>query len=326
MQVNPETRMGIVGTGVMGAYHTRVAAVLPGCQLAGIYDADNACAARVAQQYGVTAYRSLPELCEAVDAVIVATPTFTHARIATECLQAGVHVLLEKPIAATLAEAEALVALSAQAPGLLMIGHVERFNPAVSALQTLLDPSELFACELQRLSVAPGRDQSVDIIFDLMIHDFDLALALVGAPVSAHSAVGHCITGKNIDHASALLRFANGATAALTASAVSHERMRTGRFYTRNAVYTVDFANRQLWVHQHGKSSYARGNSEPYQAHHVEQLFIANIEPLVAEQEHFLEAIRHGTPPVTDAYAGLHALQLAYAVQTDVNNHLLAPV
>ncbi|HEY3377811.1 MAG TPA: Gfo/Idh/MocA family oxidoreductase, partial [Armatimonadota bacterium] len=211
--------MGVVGTGVMGGHHTRVAAMLPGCQLVGIYDANQARATEVADQFGAATFPSLDALCENVDAVIVASPTVTHAEVGAHCLQAGCHVLLEKPIAATVAEGEKLYAISQQSDRLLMIGHLERFNPAVTAVLSLISHDELFALELQRLSPTPGRDRSADIIFDLMIHDLDLLLAFTGSPIIAISAMGHYVRSDFIDHVTALLRSDKGVTATLTASA-----------------------------------------------------------------------------------------------------------
>ncbi|HEY3377748.1 MAG TPA: Gfo/Idh/MocA family oxidoreductase [Armatimonadota bacterium] len=318
----PMLRVGIIGTGVMGGHHTRVASMMPGFQLVGIYDANLARAEEVAQQYGVEAFASQQALCDAVEAVIIATPTVTHAEVATACLQAGVHVLLEKPIAASLAEAEALADLSARTDRVLLIGHVERFNPAVTALLPLLHNQELFACELQRLSTSMGRDRSADIIFDLMIHDLDLALAFTGSNVVAVNAMGHRIRSGLIDHVTALLRFESGITATLTASGVSQERIRQARLYTQNAQFTVNFASREVSIHRHGKSSIAQENGQYYVTSQVEQILVPNREPLVIEQEHFLHAIRDGIKPLIDAQAGLQALRLAYTIQERVKEQL----
>jgi len=314
-RISPETRIGIVGTGAMGAHHARIAASLPGCRLSGIFDTAIDRAESVASQYQTIAYRSLAELCEHVEAVVIATPADTHAQLAGDCLQAGMHVLLEKPIAASPEEAEGLLAISRQQSRVLMIGHVERFNPAFITLQSSLDPRDLFACDFQRLSATPGRDQSVDIIYDLMVHDLDLLLALTDAPVAVQAATGHRISGRNIDHASAVLCGANGMTASLTASAVSHARVRTGRFYTRYNQFTVDFAGRRLWVHR-----YDEAQSPPYA---TEEIPVPASDPLAQEQAHFLQAIATGTPPATDADTAVKALRLAHAVQSSVNEQLL---
>ncbi len=315
-------RIGIAGTGVMGGHHTRVAASLPHCRLTGIYDVDSDRARQVAEQFGATVFASLEDLCAAADGIIIATPTNTHAEVASICLRAGRHVLLEKPIAATIAEAEALVALANTRDRMLMIGHIERYNPAVSTTLSLLDHQELFACELQRLSISQGRDCSADIIFDLMIHDIDLALAFAQAPVIAVSAMGHRLRGELIDHVTALLRFENGIIATLTASWLSQERVRRARLFTRSAQFAVDFASREVNIHRQGQSSIAANNGLYHMASLVEQLLVPNKEPLAIEQEHFLACIRTHTQPITDGEAGLQALRLAYTIQERVNEQL----
>jgi virulence factor len=323
MQQGSPIRIGMIGTGVMGGHHTRVAALSKECQLTGIYDADPQRAETLARQYGVTAFRTLEEACAACDAVIIATPTVTHAQVATTCLQAGCHVLLEKPIAGDLAEAEALVAFSKTTDRVLMIGHVERFNPAVTALISLLKPDEIISCELQRLSTAPGRDRSADIIFDLMIHDLDLALAFTQSTPLVITAMGHCVRTELIDHVTALLRFENGVTTSLTASSISQERVRKARIFTQSALFSVDFASREVWIHRHGQSSLAMENGQYYLSSQVEQILVPAKEPLAVEQEHFLQAIRTGTLPTTSAEVGLAALRMAYAIQLSVHEQLL---
>jgi predicted dehydrogenase len=312
-------RVVIVGTGVMGGHHTRVAAMSRDCTLVGIYDASAERAEQVARQHGVQAFTSLEEACAAADAVIVATPTNTHAEVAERCLRAGCHVLLEKPIAATVAEAEALVAYSTTVDRVLMIGHVERFNPAVTVLLSLLKPEEIIACELQRLSTTPGRDRSADIIFDLMIHDLDLVAAFTQSEVAAVAAMGHCVRSALIDHVTAMLRFARGATATLTASSISQERVRRARIFTQHALFTVDFASREVWIHRHGKSSLAAEDGQYLLSSQVEQILVPPKEPLAVEQEHFFQAIRTGTAPLTSAEVGLAVLRTAYAIQTQVH-------
>lgn len=316
-------RLGIIGTGVMGGHHTRVAAGLPGCRLVGIYDASRARAEEVAGQFGVTATDEMDALCAAADAVIVATPTVTHAAVAAACLRQGCHVLLEKPIAATVPEAEALIAVARSTDRLLMIGHVERFNPAFTALSDLLAAATVFDAELQRLSTAPGRDRTADIIFDLMIHDLDLALAIANSTPTHVAAMGHRVRSDFIDHVSAQLRFANGMTVRLTASAVSQQRVRKGRLFSADALFEVDFASRELWIHRQGSSSIANRDGLYNMIQQVEQILVPNKEPLAAEQEHFLRVIREGRQPATHAEGGLAALRLASSIQQAVNTQLL---
>ncbi|HEX2949239.1 MAG TPA: Gfo/Idh/MocA family oxidoreductase [Armatimonadota bacterium] len=316
-------RVGIVGTGVMGGHHTRVASTMPQSHLIGIFDPDTARATQIASQFGVSAFESLEALCSAVDAVIIASPTFTHAKVAATCLQAGCHVLLEKPIAATVAEGEQLVELSHRLDHILMIGHLERYNPAVTTVLSLMNRHDLFAVEFQRLSPTPGRDRSADIIFDLMIHDIDLALAFGGCAVKSVSAVGHRAKYDFIDHVTALLRFENGVTVTLTASAVSNERRRIGQIFTREAQFSLDLANREVWTHRFGQSTLATPEGQKYQASQVEQIYFPNREPLAIEQEHFYQSISQKTAPQTTADSGLQVLRLAQQIQDKVNEQLL---
>lgn len=325
VQIAP-IRVGVVGTGVMGGRHTRVASTLPGSHLIGIYDLDTDRASKVADQYGVRAFSSLDDLCAAVDAVVIASPTFTHAEVASTCLQAGCHVLLEKPIAATVAEGEKLVALSQQSDRVLMIGHLERYNPVVTTMLSLMKREELFAFELQRLSPTPGRDRSADIIFDLMIHDLDLALAFSDSSVVSVTATGHRARYDFIDHVTALLRFENGVSATLTASAVSHERRRVGQVFTHNTQFTLDLNTRGLWAQQFGSSSLATPDGQHYQAGKVEQIYFFDREPLIVEQEQFLKSIIEGKKPPTTAESGLAVLRLAQKIQDMVNEQLAALV
>ena len=321
---NDPIRMGIIGTGVMGGNHTRVASTLHGCRLVGIYDPASEHAEKVAKNYNITAFPSLDVLCASVDAVVVASPTDTHAEVATQCLQFGCHVLIEKPIAAVVADGEALVALSKQSDRVLMIGHLERYNPAVSVVRSLIRQDELFSFELHRLSPTPPRDRSADIIFDLMIHDIDLAFAFSGAPLSSMTAMGLCVRCGFIDHVTALLRFTNGITAVLTASAVSQQRVRQGRFFTASAQFTIDLASREVSIHRHGLASIPREDGHYYQASHSEQILVPNRDPLTVELEHFLQVIRSGDSPVTTPEDGLAALRLAQQIQDAVNVQLVA--
>lgn len=310
--------MGIIGTGVMGGHHARVAASLPGSTLVGIYDPDIERARRVAADYQTSAFPTLEHLCAEVEAVVVASPTVTHGEIASKCLGAGLHVLLEKPIAATVRDAEDLVALSERVGKFLMIGHVERFNPAVITARSMLNSSRIFDCSLQRLSTVSGRDRSVDIVLDLMIHDIDLALAFTGSTVTSVVATGHKIRGELIDHVTALLRFDNGATATLAASAVSQARVRVGHFHTPTELFTVNFASRELTIRRGGRSTLAQENVRYVTESQVEQVLVPNQEPLALEQTHFLESIRNGTQPEPNGKNGLTALRVACDIQTMV--------
>lgn len=325
MKVEP-VRVGVIGTGIMGGHHTRVASTIPSSQLIGIFDPDLARAEEVARQFDTQSFSSIDALCDTVEAVIIASPTRTHAAIAEKCLQAGCHVLVEKPIASTVAEGQALIDTATRTNRQLMVGHLERFNPAVTVAMTLLSQETIFDATFQRLSPTPPRDRSADIIFDLMIHDLDLAMAFIDSEVVSVAAVGNRVRCEFIDHVTALLRYANGATVTLSASAVSQERVRKGILFTHNAQFTIDFASREVSIHRQGHSSIAKEDGQYYQASQVEQILVPNREPLAVEQEHFYMAIRTGSQPLITAHDGLEALQLAQSIQDCVNQQLGQPV
>lgn len=311
-------RVGVAGTGVMGGRHARVAAILAGSRLTGVYDPNEARAAEIAGTYGVPATGSIGELCELADAIIVASPTITHGDVGKQCLSAGCHVLLEKPIAASRQEAEELVATAASKGVHLMVGHVERFNPAVMTALSMINGDQVFDCAFQRLSPVTGRDRSVDIVLDLMIHDIDLALCFTHSQVADVSAIGQTIRGEFIDHVTALLRFANGATATLTASAVSQARVRNGVLYSRKAQYRLDLAARDVTVVRDGRSVLSADREGYTIGSQVEQILVPAQEPLQNELQAFLDGIRRGQAPQPDGTAGLQALNVALEVQEKV--------
>ncbi len=317
-------RLGIVGCGGMGASHARVAATVPGCTLVGVYDVSEASAARTASAVRTQSYASLEALCADVEAVIIATPATTHAAVGATCLQAGCHVLIEKPIAPSATEAEGLLAVAQASGRLLLVGHVERFNPAFTAVMALLPAAGMITGDFQRLSPTAGRDRSVDIIFDLLVHDLELALALVPAPVTAVTAVGHQIRHPFIDHVAALVRFANGATATLTASAISQERQRMARLYTPDVQFVVDFARRTVSLHRQGTATPTRPGGPGFPAHQVEHLALPLQDALATEQTHFLDTIRAGACPLTDAERAVEVVRLAELIQQQVTAQLPA--
>lgn len=238
-------RVGVVGTGVLGSHHARVFAGLPEVQLVSVFDLDRAKAKSVGDPFGAEAARSLSELIERVDAAVVAVPTVAHAQVATELVRAGRHVLVEKPITATLQDAGALAALAALKGVILQVGHVERFNPAAEALQRIGTPRFV---EVHRLSPFPNRSLDIDVILDLMIHDLDLLLALDKSKAVQIDAVGVPVLTDRVDIANVRIRFESGLIANLTASRVSAEKIRKFRVFGSRLYASCDFITRKAQV------------------------------------------------------------------------------
>jgi predicted dehydrogenase len=232
--------LAVIGVGSLGYHHARIAHDLPNARLIGIHDTDHRRAAEVADQLGTRAVSDLDKLLHEVEAAIVAVPTSAHAEVALAALHRGVHLLIEKPIAPTLAEADRILEAAARRGLLVAIGHVERFNGAIRACADFLDEPRFV--ESHRLAQFNPRGADVAVVLDLMIHDIDLVLSLMNRDVVATDAVGVPVLTPNVDIANARLRFAGGAVANLTASRVSAERMRKIRLFQRSGYLSLDLA------------------------------------------------------------------------------------
>jgi predicted dehydrogenase len=237
-------RVGVVGTGALGRHHVRLLASLPGVELVGIVDADPARAAEVAAEHGATVLPDYAALLELAEAVVVAAPTVSHAELGLAALAAGRHVLVEKPIAATLAEADALVAAARAAGRVLAVGHVEFHNPAVQALLAQGAPARFV--EAQRLGVFSPRSLDVDVVLDLMIHDLQILHALDPSPVAEVRATGIAVLSPKVDICNARIALASGCVATLTASRVSAERVRKLRVFQPASYVSLDYRDQEI--------------------------------------------------------------------------------
>lgn len=319
-------RVGLVGVGHMGRLHARNLVASQNASLVAVLDADTARAQRAAQDFGAEAVGGVAELEGKVDAVVIAAPTVAHHDTATEALAHGLHVFLEKPIAATSDEARAIVARADEVGKVLAIGQVERWNPAHLALAEYIE-APLFI-EAHRLAPFVPRSLDVDVILDLMIHDLDLVLAHQPAPPEAVAAAGVPVVTAREDIANARLAFPTGAVANLTASRVSRERMRRVRFFTASRTYVaLDLLRRTGEVIRlAGDPSrwMATGEIPPAQEmlerHTVGPFPDAN--PLADELEDFLAAVRDGRPPLVPGAAGAAALTVALEVRERVTAQL----
>lgn len=305
-------RIGVVGVGDFGRNHVRVLHDLPGAELAGIHDADPERARQVAAEFSTRAFADVAHLAEQVDAACVAVPTKLHARISTELLESGVDVLVEKPIAASLREADELIAAARRAGRILQVGHLERFNPAIVAVQKIVTRPLFF--EVHRLGVFSPRSLDVDVVFDVMIHDLDVLLALLDSPSREIQAVGIPVLTDKVDIAHARIEFECGAVANVTASRVSTERVRKLRFFQTREYISVDYTRQDVT-----RIRVVGEGSQP--AIDFEKLPAQPEEPLKAELRSFVAAVRDRTTPLVDGSAGRRALELAEGVMNGIVRH-----
>jgi predicted dehydrogenase len=305
-------RVAVAGAGEFGRNHARVYRKIEGADLVGIYDQDARRAAAVAKEFQTKVFATLEELHGHADAVSVAVPTVAHAEVGCRLMEMGLDVLVEKPMAVNLAEADALLASAKKNKRILQVGHVERFNPAVIAVEPILNRPLFF--EVHRLGVFTPRSLDVDVIYDLMIHDLDILLALVKEPVTEVKAVGIPVLTNKVDIAHARLEFVGGAVANVTASRVSTERVRKMRFFQQHEYISLDYARRdalRVGVKKPG----------PQPEFGFQKLDAPAMEPLRAELEAFVDAARTRKEPKTNGTAGRAALELASRVMASIQEH-----
>jgi predicted dehydrogenase len=294
--------------GSLGQHHARVYGELPGVELAGVYDTDAARAREVADRHGARVFDSLEALAGAVDAASVVVPTDRHRAVAGELLERGVHLLVEKPIAATTREAEELVRLAETHRRILQVGHIERFNPVLAYLERVAgSPRFIEAHRLAPYPPAreglPPRGTEVSVVLDLMIHDLEVVLHLVPSPLREFHAVGVSVLSPSADIANARLIFENGCVANITASRISPERMRKLRVFLPDAYVSLDYQNQAGMVHRKTATGIV-----------PEEVPIEKGEPLALELASFCRCVAdHGRPAVTGEHAA-RALQLAVRI------------
>ncbi|MFC1736628.1 Gfo/Idh/MocA family protein [Candidatus Hydrogenedentota bacterium] len=303
-----ELRVGVVGGGHFGRYHTKNYGEHPKANLVGVADTNMEVANRVANEFGCRALGSYEELIDQVDAVSVAVPTQFHYDIAAAMLDAGKHVLLEKPMTVNLEEADSLMEKAEESSATLQIGHVERFNRAVQKLSTVMT-SPLFV-EAHRMSPFPERSSDVTVILDLMIHDLDIILYLVNSPLVSVDAVGVPVLSPKVDIANARLRFENGCVANVTTSRVSFEAVRKFRVFEPAAYMSLDYKNQQIMRYTMRDGA----TIEPgrmMEAINVENVPVDKAMSLELEIDSFVECILTGSEPVVTAQDGRDVLKLA---------------
>jgi predicted dehydrogenase len=296
-------RVAVIGVGHLGKHHARILSALDGASLVAVVDKLPARAAEIAATYGTRALTDSGALLGEVDAVSVAVPTELHRDIALPFLERGIAVLVEKPMARSLAEADEMIAAASASGATLAVGHTERYNPAVAAVLPLVTSPRFI--EVHRLGVFPERSLDIDVVFDLMIHDLDVILSLVRSEVTSVEAVGVPVLTPRYDIANARLRFASGCIANVTASRISKDRVRKIRFFQPDAYLSIDYAAQEVegWrlVTHDGARPSIQGGPIP----------VVRDEPLRLELADFVRAARERGSPVVDAAAGRRALELA---------------
>ncbi len=317
-------RAGVVGVGHLGAHHARIYSQLPGVELVGVVDRDASRAAAVATETGCRVMSSVGELGLVVDALSIAVPAQLHAEVAIPCLERGVAVLIEKPMAASVREAEEIGRAASASGAPLMVGHVERWNGAFRRIAARIRHPRFI--EGHRLSSFAGRGLDVDVIFDLMIHDLDLIASFTSAELTQVAAVGVPVLTTTADIANARLEFADGLVANLTASRVSRERLRKLRIFQADAYISIDFVARSAEVVRRNVEAIAQDSGlDPNGALDPQRLLAhemidatADAEPLQAEIEAFVAAVRNGRTPAPGAEEGLRAVALAERVAAEM--------
>lgn len=305
--------VGVVGVGYLGRFHALIYARRPDVDLVGIVDTDGVRARTVAAEAGCEACSDPGQLLDRVDAVSIVVPTTVHLEVARTFLDRGVHVLLEKPIASSIAEGVEIVGAADQAGVILQIGHLERFNAGVMALADRIQSPRFI--EAHRMSPFVARATDVDVISDLMIHDIDIVLSLVNADIAHISAAGTAVLTDHIDIANARIEFSNGAVANVIASRVSREKLRRIRVFEHHRYQSLDFVDQRLDIAYPQKKP---GAEWPEIV--TERLAIEPVKPLDAEIDAFIASVHSGEPPLVGGQVGLRALEVALRVKDKIES------
>jgi predicted dehydrogenase len=301
--------VAVVGAGSFGKNHLRVIHNSSHADLAGVMDSDQARSTEAASPYSCKVFRTLEELAEHADAAIVATPTVMHAELGCRLMDLGLDVMVEKPVSNTLAGARALVETAQRHGRILQVGHLERFNPAILALESVITTPLFF--EVHRLSEFSPRSLDVDVVLDLMIHDLDILLALTGNQPEEIRAAGISILSSKVDIANVRLQFPGGCIANITASRVSTERVRKLRVFQPHEYISLDY----------GRQDAVRFRVKPPLGIDFAPLVVAKDEPLRLELENFFESIATRRPPRVTGQQALAALELALDISAKIEEH-----
>jgi predicted dehydrogenase len=301
-----DVRVGVVGVGHLGQHHARILSTLEGVRLVGVADIRLERAVEIAANASTASLADYRELFGQVDGVVVSVPTQAHLEVARAFLERGTAVLVEKPMATSLEEADAMIAAATASGATLAVGQTERYNPAVAAVLPFVTSPRFI--EVHRLGSFSERSLDIDVVFDVMIHDLDIILALVKSEIVAVEAVGVPVLTPKFDIANARLRFASGCIANVTASRISRDRVRKIRFFQPDAYLSIDYGAQEVegWrlVRQNGRRPEITGGPIPVQQE----------EPLKRELQDFVRSVRERSAPLVDGHAGRRALALATAI------------
>jgi predicted dehydrogenase len=305
-------RVGVAGVGYLGRFHARIYAGMPGVELVGVADLNEKAANETANLHGCRAYTDPRELLGHVDAVSIVVPTVYHCQVAKPFLERGVHMLMEKPIAATYEESLELVKLAERAGVIFQVGHLERFNAGIMALAERAQNPRFI--EIHRLGPFVERATDVDVVTDLMIHDIDIVLSLVNSNIRHIAATGIQVLTDHVDIANARIEFENAAVANVTASRVSNKKLRRIRVFGKEHYYGLDFIDQKLEM--------VRADPDPnggkWPRIVTENLDIQPRPPLDTELEYFVNSVRTGAPPLVNGRVGLEALRVALLVKEKI--------
>jgi len=296
-----KVRVGIIGVGYLGVQHARILSYLEEAELIGVADIDFKKAMQIGNRHGVQYYENYENMLDEIDAGIVAAPTTEHFSIAMKLLDAGKSVLVEKPITEKVKQADQLVAAAKKSRSILQVGHLERFNPAVEAIENLISDPKFI--EVQRLGSFSSRSLDIDVVLDLMIHDLDIILALIKDEVKVIRSSGIHVLSDKIDIANARLEFRSGCVATLTASRVHQGKVRKLRIFEPTAYYSIDYIDQEVKIFPlNGRQT------------DIKTLRIKKEEPLKKELKNFFRCIRDGKIRKVSGTEGLEALKLAYNI------------
>jgi len=313
-------RIGVIGTGIMGERHCRVCTSLPRAEFVGLTDLNQDRGRTVAERHGTTFFADRQALLAQIDAVVIAASTPAHYPLALECLERGLHVLVEKPITETVEQGQHLVQLAQSRGATLQVGHIERFNPAFIELKHVIEGMQIIGINIQRLSPFDTSNTDVDVIRDLMIHDLDLAVNTVGPHIERISAWGRTIHTDVIDHATSILSFRDGPIVTLVASRVTEQKVRSIQVTAKGAYIEADLLNKSIQIHRRMVPQYLDNHhtTKYRQESLIERIYVPMFEPLMLELRQFVDCVRgEGDNPMPGS-DGLRALELATTVAHEI--------